>query len=244
VLRAQANRCLVVVALLLLLPSIVVVERVRRGAGRRLVRWGVSVVATLCGVHVLVRGSHPADTPGRTILVPNHSSPMDIPALLLAAPAVRFVAAQDLFRIPVLAAAMRALDTVPIDRRDPDRARRQLDGLVAGDHGYGGDLVIFAEGGIAPVGTRLPFKSGAFSLAIRTGSPMVPVALGGTDRVLAPRGRLAVRPGVVTVEFLGAVETVGLTDDDRHLLRDHVEEVVQRALAVAGPSGHSTWMPG
>ena len=230
--RAQANRILVVVALLLILPSIVVAERIRRGTGRRLARWSVSVGATLCGVRVVVRGRPPVSRADGSIVVPNHSSPMDIPALLLADADVRFMAAEDLFRIPLLASAMRALDTVPIDRRDSDHAHRQLDALVAHDpDGPGTDLVVFPEGGIAPLGERLPFKSGAFSLAIRSGSAVVPVAICGTDQVLPPRGRLAVRPGVVTVEFLDAIDTAGLTLDDRHVLRDHVQDLVGEALA-------------
>jgi 1-acyl-sn-glycerol-3-phosphate acyltransferase len=168
------------------------------------------------------------------VVVSNHSSPMDIPALLLADPDVRFMAAEDLFRVPLLASAMRALDTVPIDRHDSDRAHRQLDELVAHDHLCPERvLVVFPEGGIAPLGGRLPFKSGAFSLAIRTASTISPVAMSGTGHVLRPHGRLAVRPGVVTVEFLDVIETVGLKLDARHILRDHVEHLVCEALGVA-----------
>ena len=136
-------------------------------------------MATLCGVRFAVRGRSPLDRPG-SVVVPNHSSPMDIPALLWADPDVRFMAAADLFRIPLLAAAMRSVGTVPIDRKDHDRARDQLDRLVdARSRGFGGSIAIFAEGGIAPAGTHLPFKSGAFSLAIRTATPVVPVAILG-----------------------------------------------------------------
>jgi 1-acyl-sn-glycerol-3-phosphate acyltransferase len=231
--RAQLNRILVVGALLVLLPAIVVAERVHRGAGRRLARWGVSVGATLCGVRFDVRGQEPALPGGQQVVVASHSSPMDIPALLYARPDIRFLAAEELFRIPLLASAMRALGTAPIDRRDHDRARGQLDRLVDDrQDGTSGELAIFPEGGIAPYGTRLPFKSGAFTLAIRSGGSILPVALHGTDRVLRPRGHLLVRPGVVTVEFLEVVRTDGLTLEDRYILRDHVEEVVTTAMAM------------
>lgn len=229
--RGQANRLLVVTALLVLLPAVVVAERIRRGGGRRVARWGISIVATWCGVRVVVRG------PGRSsgpvaIVVPNHASPMDIPALLLADPEVQFVAAQDLYRIPLLAPAMRALGTLSVDRRDRAHGRRQLEDLAdGGTIGSTGDLAIFAEGAIAPAGTRLPFRSGAFRLAIRSGRPVAPVALHGTDAVLAPGGRLTVRPGVVTVEFLDLVPTVGLDLDDHRVLRDHVEQVIGASLA-------------
>ena len=222
-----------VVALVVLLPVIVVGERVRRGVGRGVARWGVSVVAALCGVRFEVRG-RPSSSSTASVVVPNHSSPMDIPALLWADRDVRFMAAADLFHIPLLAAAMRALRAVPIDRRDRDRADRQVDDLVQEVRaGYTGAIAIFAEGGIAPFGQRLPFKSGAFSLAIRTGSPVVPVVIHGSDRVLRPRGRLLVRPGLVTVEFLDAIETVGLTFDDRQVLGDHVRDLICGTVAAA-----------
>jgi len=231
--RGQLNRVVVVAGLLVLLPAVCVVERLHRGSGRRLARWGASVGATACGVHFEVHGI-PSPGAGSSIVVANHSSPMDIAVLLWADPAVQFMAAADLFRVPLLASAMRALDTVPIDRRDHDRAQRQLDDLINTRQGRDpGDVAVFAEGAIAPSGGRLPFKSGAFSLAIRTGSQVVPVAITGSDTVLRPRGRLLVRPGVVTIEFLPPVPTTGLTVDDRHALRDLVESAVLDALRVA-----------
>jgi 1-acyl-sn-glycerol-3-phosphate acyltransferase len=234
--RAQLNRVLVVGALLALLPSIVVAERVRGGSGRRLARWGVSVVGTLCGIRFDVRGAGPGTPDGPCVVVATHSSPMDIPALLYARPDVRFLAAEELFRIPLLASAMRALGTAPIARRDHDRAQGQLDRLVDERRsGASCQLAIFPEGGIAPAGARLPFRTGAFTLAIRSGAPILPVAVHGTDRVLAPRGHLLVRPGVVTVEFLDVVGTDGLTLEDRHVLCDHVEDVLCAAMAV--PAG-------
>jgi len=237
--RAQANRIVVVAALLVLLPIVVVGERLRHGSGRRLLRWGVSIVATWCRVRFEVRGRQTGTHPG-SVIVPNHSSPMDIPALLWAEPDIRFLAAAELFRIPVLAAAMRAVGTVPIDRRDHDRAQMQLDDLVARRSGRViGDLAVFAEGGIAPAGRRLPFKTGAFSLAICSSSPVVPVAIHGADRVLPPRGRLLVRPGVVVVEFLESIDTSGLTTEDRHALRDHVHVRVCAGVgAVASESAY------
>jgi len=226
-LRAQANRVVVLGGLVVLLPLVVVGERVRHGSGRRLLRWGLSIVAALCGVHFEVRGRLPADRTG-AVVVANHSSPMDIPALLYADPQATFLAAADLFRIPLLAGAMRAVGTVAIDRRDPERAHHQLDDLTARrrNGAVDGHLVVFPEGGIAPTGGRLPFRTGAFVLAIRSASPVVPVAIRGADDVLTPRGHLLVRPGVVTVEFLDAVSTVGLTVEERHVLRDHVRDTV------------------
>jgi 1-acyl-sn-glycerol-3-phosphate acyltransferase len=126
------------------------------------------------------------------------SSPLDIAVLLIAVPEVRFLAAADLFRLPLLSAAMRGMRTIPIERRDRKTARRQLDGLVdtvASLTDF--KIVIFPEGGIPLAGERFPFKAGAFELAIRVGAPIVPVAIHGSASVLPPKGRLGVRPGRV-----------------------------------------------
>ena len=141
VLRPQLNRILVLLSLVLLLPCIAVAERVRRGKGRNVAVRSVRLVSRLCGIVIQVETS-PEVEPGRPyIFVANHSSPMDIPALLVACPDVRFVAAAELFRIPLLAAAMKALDTISLERRDPEVARRQLaafarTGGAAADSGW------------------------------------------------------------------------------------------------------------
>ena len=122
-LRAQYNRIIVVVALLVLLPVVVIGERVRTGSGRHILRRGVSILASMCGIRFEVRGCSADDRRG-AVVVPNHSSILDIPALLWADPDVRFVATAGLFRIPVLAAAMRAIGTISIDRRRQSRAQQ------------------------------------------------------------------------------------------------------------------------
>ena len=228
VLRPQLNRIVVVLSALVLLPAIVVAERIRPGTGRPVARRGVLFVARLCGVTFDVRGWR--DDLAGSLFVANHSSPMDIPAMLVAAPDVRFVAAADLFRIPLLASAMRALGTVPLDRGHPEHARRQLADLARGwSPGDQGDLTIFPEGGIAPRGRQLPFKSGAFRLAVDTGTTVVPVVLRGTGEVLPPRQRLLVRPGAVVIDLLAPVVTHGMSGQDHQALRHRIEVMVAAA---------------
>jgi 1-acyl-sn-glycerol-3-phosphate acyltransferase len=163
------------------------------------------------------------------VYVPNHRSHLDIPAVLLARPAVRFVAASELFRIPLLAGTMRALDTVPIDRKDHRRARAQLAELTASPGPL--EVVVFAEGGIELAGQERPFKSGAFALALDAGAAIVPVAIHGAAEVAPPERRLLVRPGTVRVELLPVVPTEGLGRADRKRLRAEVEAAIDGALS-------------
>ncbi len=221
--RAQLNRVVAVMALVVVLPTIAVAERLHRGSGRAVALRAITVVSRLCGVTFEVSGPVGGASPG-AVVVAHHASPMDIPAVLSALPGARFVAAADLFRIPLLGAAMRALGTVPVDRRHPEHGRSQLAELAVPD--TGAPLAIFPEGAIAPLGEQLPFKAGAFFLAVRTSTPLLPLVITGTDRVLAPRGRLLVRPGVVTVDLLEPLDPVALSIGDPHELRDRAQALL------------------
>jgi 1-acyl-sn-glycerol-3-phosphate acyltransferase len=136
--------------------------------------------------------------------------------------------AAGLFRVPLLGPALRALGAFPIARRDRDLARRQLAEVAAAP--WASDVVIFPEGDIAPTGEPLPFRMGAFALAIETGATVVPVALHHTGDLLPLHGRLRVRPGVVRTQFLAPIPTTDLTTSDREALRDRVHDAVFSAL--------------
>jgi 1-acyl-sn-glycerol-3-phosphate acyltransferase len=225
-LRAKLNRLVLVTSLAVVLPVVTVTERVRPGAGRRLLVRAIRALSAMVGVRFEVTGE-PLDT-GPFVFVPNHASPLDIPAILVARPGVRFLAAAGLFRIPVLSWAMRALGTIPVDRGDQRRSHAQIDTIADGP--AGGDLVVFAEGGIQRGGLGA-FKSGAFRIAIATAAAVVPVAIHGTAAALPPGARLRIRPARVTVHFGTPIPTEGLDADDRGELRDRTHDAVEAALA-------------
>lgn len=227
--RRHGNRIVVVLSLLVVLPLIATADALRRGWGRRVAVKAVVVVGRLCGVGFEVEGADRLEPGRRHVFVPNHSSPLDIPAMLVACPDARFVAAAEVFRYPLLGAALRALGSVPIERRDPRTARRQLTELA--DDRSTSSLVVFPEGGIAPAGQRLPFKSGAFMLAVAGEASVVPVAITGTDRLMPPGARMALSPGTVVVELLEPLTTEGLVPRDRRRLRDRAETAVLDGLA-------------
>jgi 1-acyl-sn-glycerol-3-phosphate acyltransferase len=233
--RVALNRIVAVVALPVALILVAVVCRISTESGGRVARRGVSAIAKVCGVRFVDEGIESVPNDRSFVIVANHSSPMDIPALLLSIPEARFLAAADLFKVPLLSAAMRGMKAIPIERRNREAARRQLDTLVDTVTSIENfKIVIFPEGGIPPLGTRLPFKAGAFEVAIRTGATILPVAIHGSGAVLPPKGRLGVRPGTVRVEALAPISTEGLAITDLDEVRSEAESSILRALH-AGP---------
>jgi 1-acyl-sn-glycerol-3-phosphate acyltransferase len=210
-------------------PLAVLAETLRPGRGHaaRIASRGARLTIGWLGVRFEVRGLHRLAPGTSCVFTPNHRSHFDIPALLAALPTARFAAKVELFRQPVLGAAMRALGVIPIDRDNPEVAKRALDRAAHGS------LVIFPEGEEAAPGEMLPFKPGAFVFALRAGLPLVPVAIHNSAAIL-PRGdALALSSGRVVVEVLEPIDTQGCGPEDRHRLAEEVRKALEAALRPA-----------
>lgn len=224
----QVRRVAVVLGLLVILPGVAVAERLRAGAGRRFGRRGILALSRLLGISYELEGGF--DTwPASRVVIANHSSLLDVPALLVVLPDARFLAAADLYRFPLLSSALRALGSVPLDRRHPKEGRRQIAELAV--TGLEGTIVVFPEGAIPQEG-RLRFKTGAFELAASAGLAVCPVAIVGSAAVVPPGGHLRVNPGRVVVRLLAPIAATDETHARRGL-RDQAEAAVLAALASA-----------
>jgi 1-acyl-sn-glycerol-3-phosphate acyltransferase len=124
---------------------------------------------------------------GRVILAGNHPSPAD-PILLFGGLRRNacFLAAEFLFRKPLLGPLLRWMGHIQVDRGTDKAAEAAAKGVrvLAGD----GVVVIFPSGRITRPGERYRPKTGVARMAFATGSPVVPFYLAGTDQVLR-RGR-------------------------------------------------------
>jgi 1-acyl-sn-glycerol-3-phosphate acyltransferase len=163
------------------------------------------------------------------IFVANHLSNVDIWALGKVLPLrARFVAKQELRRVPIVGAAMAASGMVFIDRSNRSRAIKSL--RLAGEKIRAGQpVILFAEGTRSRDGRLHPFKKGPFHLALVAGVPVVPVAISGSWGILRPRS-LVVTPGVVRVQFLEPVDIAPWQPDDVRGLTEHVHGLVRQAL--------------
>ncbi len=153
------------------------------------------------------------------VYIANHQSFVDVWALLrILGTEARFVAKDELRRVPVLGWAMAAGGFVFVDRSNRARAVAGLRAAAETIRG-GRSVVLFAEGTRSRDGRLQPFKRGPFHLALEARVPVVPVAIRGSWRILPPDG-LRVCPGPVRVEFLEPIDpSPYLPDDVAGLLR-------------------------
>jgi 1-acyl-sn-glycerol-3-phosphate acyltransferase len=212
-------------------PFVVWLEKVLpgRGYGARLASVGARLMNACMGVRVDVRGLERIERGRAYVFAPNHRSPMDIAALMVALPSARFAGKIELWSDPTLGAPIRALDMIPIDRANPGAAKDAL-ARAAARLGRSVSLIMFPEGTMAPAGRMGEFKSGAFVFAIGSGLPVVPVALHNTRGVMRDDERILIPGGRVVVEILEPVPTQGLTHDDRGELKDRVRMTLVEAL--------------
>ncbi|NPV92186.1 MAG: 1-acyl-sn-glycerol-3-phosphate acyltransferase [Firmicutes bacterium] len=115
---------------------------------------------------------------GPVVLVANHVSLWDPIAAACAVPRmVHFMAKEELFQYPVLGKALVRIGVFPVKRGKPDRnaIRRSLELLEEKKV-----LGIFPEGTRSKTGELQKPHPGAAMIALKAGSPVVPVACLGT----------------------------------------------------------------
>ena len=154
----------------------------------------------LSRVKVTVEGADNIDRQTNYIFAANHSSTADIIILCNAIPVpFDFVMDEELFRIPFLGTWARYAGDLPISRRHPKKALRDIKGVID-NLKAGHSIAYFPEGGRSRDGTLGTFKSGIGKLVNETGVMVVPVAIIGSHGLM-PRRSIGLYPKPITVRF-------------------------------------------
>jgi len=198
----------------------------------RLAVFGVRLGLRLTGIRFVVEGAEHV-RPGRAaIYAVNHASNLEPPIVFLVLrptfPRLQILYKAELRKLPILGRAFDVAGFVPIDRTNREqsdqavaRAVRQLQA--------GNSFVVFPEGTRSRTGELLPFKKGAFLIALRAQAPIVPVAILGARDAMR-KGSPIIWPVTIHVKIGPAVETAGLSVDDRDRLIDTVRGAIAMML--------------
>lgn len=187
------------------------------------------------GVEVELEHPERIDPARPQILVANHTSWVDVLALTVHIPgAFRFVAKKELAKIPFFGPAWQACGHIAIDRSDRQAAIRSLAEARDILERQRPTVILFPEGTRSVDGRLLPFKKGAFVLALQTGTEVVPAAILGSRDVMR-KGSFRVYPGTVRIRFGPPIPVEGLELTDRQALTDRARAEVA-GLLDAGPA--------
>jgi 1-acyl-sn-glycerol-3-phosphate acyltransferase len=185
-----------------------------------------------------VRGLRRLPRDGPAIIVANHRSDFDSLAIvglvrLLYGRRVRVPTKVIAFRSWARGVLHRAWGCVPIDPERPDEAYEAVASLLR----QGEIVLLFPEGRRSLTNDPLPFRYGAFNLAVRLGVPIIAVALRGSADVI-PKGRLwFVRGATASLAVARPIDprpALASGEDPERLarrLRDQVQAAIARVVA-------------
>jgi 1-acyl-sn-glycerol-3-phosphate acyltransferase len=195
--------------------------------------WGLGGAFRLAGIRITIENRERLGDGRNVVIVSNHASHLDAPALYLAL-RVPFVALakREVFAIPFFSSVIRRAGFIPIQRGDRTEAVEAVARMVSALRA-GASVLVFPEGTRSRTGELGPFKKGGFLAAVEARSRLVPVAVHGTGSLM-PRHGYALRPGHVRVSILDPVDAGGYSYPDRDRVIAQVRSQIDRALTGTG----------
>lgn len=164
------------------------------------------------------------------VVMSNHQSLYDIPALTVALPlTLRIVAKSELFRVPLWSQAMLASGYVPIHRNDPTKVLQDLrNAQRALESGI--SILVFPEGTRSLGGVLGEFKAGGFHLASAVKSRILPIGISGTRAALPAKAFNVTRGMRAKVAIGDPIDPRTFGRRDRAGLQQAVRESIQGLL--------------
>lgn len=174
----------------------------------RMAAWWGHFCARLMGISAEITGEEHYDPNANYLIVSNHASMADIPLILGSIHLnMRFVAKEELGKIPIFGWAIKQAGYVLIKRGQNKEALKSL--LKASEVLKNGRSVhIFPEGTRSTTGEIQPFKRGAFMIAQKAHAPILPVTIIGSNRI-TPKKSLRISKARVQLIIGEAIATKG-----------------------------------
>ncbi|MBW2179720.1 MAG: 1-acyl-sn-glycerol-3-phosphate acyltransferase [Deltaproteobacteria bacterium] len=183
------------------------------------------IILKAAGVKLIVTGKEKIDKKVTYIIISNHQSHFDGPVVAAGLGIqFRWVAKQELLKIPVFGNALYACGNIFIDRKDREKSIRMIkEGMNRLSPGTG--VMFFAEGTRSEDGKIGAFKKGGFAAAIETGYQILPVAINGSNRVL-PKGSIVFSSNPIEVRVGDPIETSNYSQDTIEKLAEKTRDII------------------
>jgi 1-acyl-sn-glycerol-3-phosphate acyltransferase len=164
------------------------------------------------------------------VVVSNHQSMADIPLISNLPWEMKWMAKEELFKIPVIGWMMRLAGDIPVNRKNPRsgalaliKAQRVLEQKCS--------VMIFPEGTRTLDGRVRRFTDGAFHLAIKAKVSILPLVIEGSRDCIPKNSWIFGKPSDIFLKVLPPVDTSSLTIQDVATLRDTVRTSIMKQIA-------------
>jgi 1-acyl-sn-glycerol-3-phosphate acyltransferase len=174
------------------------------------------------------------------VVVANHESYADVFLISCFPWEMKWLSKDTMFKIPCMGWMMQMAGDIRLVRGDRDSTINAIaqcrDRLAKRT-----SVMIFPEGTRSKTQEMLPFKDGAFRLAIETQAPVLPIAVAGTRHAMA-KGTFRFLRARALAQVLEPIDTTGMTMDDigrlKQLARERIDagrRVLAAELGIAMP---------
>lgn len=177
-----------------------------------------------------VVGRENVDKSKKYVIVVNHNTVIDIPALYYIPLNFRWVSKREVYKVPFFGQYLYLHGDICINRGRASEAMEQLlrDGKMW--IARGASVAVFPEGTRSKDGEIHRFRPGAFTLAKEAGVEILPVVLDGTATLIRKNAMFDWRNRIV-IRVLRPVSVEEVRDTEIHELMDRVRERMVDALA-------------
>lgn len=191
-------------------------------------RW-FNLLHKIVGLKLIQRGLHHAPTPNNSVYISNHQSVFDFvtdPGMLR--PRTVSLGKRDLLIVPFFGLLYWITGNILINREDKSKARDTIKQVAEAIHQRDLSVWVYPEGTRSNGRGLLPFKTGAFRMAIEAGVPITPMCTSTTHNKI---GLNRLDNGVVITEMLEPIDVSQYSLNDARALADHCHQLMAAKIA-------------
>ena len=162
------------------------------------------------------------------VVISNHLSNLD-PMMQFRYLKIKwvFMAKKEVYKLPVFRTAAKSFNFIKVDRSDKND-RKSINEQAKTLFSNGWSLMVYPQGTRAKKDNFLPFKSGAFHIALENNIPILPVVIAGTGDIW-PRGKKFMTSGKAIINTL---EPIDMSKYTKETIDQLVEDTYQKMSKV------------
>lgn len=169
-----------------------------------------------------------ADPAPQAVYISNHQDNIDLFTYTEMMPGNMAILGKNTLRyVPIFGLLFHLAGNIYINRGNRAKAWETMAAVAKVVQKKQCSVYIFPEGTRSRGKGLLPFKSGAFALAIEAGLPIIPIVYSSTDKNIDPN---KLKSGTMLVKYLDPIPTDGLGEEDVRPLAEKCRNIVQDAI--------------
>ncbi|WP_311567520.1 1-acylglycerol-3-phosphate O-acyltransferase [Photobacterium arenosum] len=191
-------------------------------------RW-FKILRKIVNVHIIERGQERIKGVGRAVYISNHQNVFDfVTSPGMVRPRTVSIGKKSLLWIPFFGPLYWITGNILIDRENKAKARDTIKQVADTIHERNLSVWMYPEGTRSKGRGLLPFKTGAFRMAIEAGVPIVPMVVSSTHNKIDLNLR---DNGTVIAEYLDPIDTSEMTMQDARELAERCREMMLNHIA-------------